>query len=229
MNLYNLDIENINKVYPNAVSGVYSLPALYYGMKLMFYPRITNNNKRQKMDSFWQIFEASLEPTPNDTTDLVPAIEFELFINLESNAPIHFYQPYITPIYNILKDNISDKELYNLIFYYYVGVYLQCFPIFIPFLSNNQLESLKSLDGEYALSITDKIMNCVERPTIYYAPYTPEDIYQRLYFSPSVGLPLWVSQFLSDIRPMTNEYCAIYTPSRLKTPPNHRRSRTFYF
>lgn len=225
-----MDVINTSRVYASAVTAKYTLPTLYYGMQLKFYPRNTSINQKPLEDpSFWNVFENSIEPSVDDVTDLMPTTIIEVYINLQAKIPDYYYKKYITAITDILTPTIDDVEIRNLIFYYYVGVYLQCFPIFLPFLSYEQLSRLKRLKGAHAFYIEDKIYKCADKTAIYYSIQSSEEIYQRLYFSPPIGLPIWVSQFLYDIRPMTNEYCAIYTPTRLVIPPNPRQSRTFYF
>lgn len=221
---------NISKIYSSAMAAKYKLPTQYYGFQLKFYPRNTVEKQTPSdYTSLWTVFENSLEPTMEDVTDLIPSTIVEVYINLKSNVPDYYYKKYIAIINRYLTASIDDVEIKNLIFYYYVGVYLQCFPIFLPFLSYEQLSKIKRLKGAHAFHIEDKIFRCEDKSAIYYTVESTEDIYQRLYFSPPIGLPIWVSQFLFDIKPMTNEYCAIYTPSRLIVPPNPRQSRTFYF
>jgi hypothetical protein len=230
MDLYKMDMMNVSKIYGTAQTAKYQLPTQYYGFQLKFYPRNTAEKREPSNDpSLWKVYENSLEPDAGDVTDLIPSAIVEVYMNLQANVPDYYYKKYITVINNHLTSGVDDVEIKNLIFYYYVGVYLQCFPIFLPFLSYEQLSKIKRLKGAHAFHIEDKIFRCAEKSAIYYTIKSSEDIYQRLYFSPPIGLPIWVSQFLFDIKPMTNEYCAIYTPSRLCVPPNPRQSRTFHF
>lgn len=225
--MFNMDMDNVHQTYTGLF--VYSLPSNMYALTIKFYRRSCVHESALVPSTMWNIYENSLPGSDMDVTNFIPELEISIIIDLLRPVPTEQYKPYINLIFKTLLDSIESDMVARVIFYYYVGIHLQCFPIFLPMMTDAQIRQIQALRGTYAISITDKILDCDKHTGIYIPELTPKGLLQRIHFSPPTKLPIWVSQFTTGVYNARGQYFAIYTPSRLIPPITPNTSRTFKF